>query len=198
MKSSISKKKYLAIYRLLDRVSPVSFDCGTLCGAACCAIGNIESEKEDFELGIYLYPGEEKIFKEYETRKPFPSEWLDWSIEYVNSQNYPDSWSGGKVYFVRCKTPPNCPREYRPLQCRFFPLTPHIMGDGSFKLILFPYELPYECPLIQEKANLDSRFIKATYTVWKHLLRDQVFWDLVKFDSDYREEENLELHFIYP
>ena len=36
MKSTITKTTYQAIYRLLDRVSPVDFDCGILCGAACC------------------------------------------------------------------------------------------------------------------------------------------------------------------
>ena len=36
VKSTISKTTYEAIYRLLDRVSPVDYDCGTLCGGACC------------------------------------------------------------------------------------------------------------------------------------------------------------------
>ena len=43
MKSTIRKNTYKAIYRLLDRVSPVDYDCGTLCGAACCTCGHDES-----------------------------------------------------------------------------------------------------------------------------------------------------------
>ena len=50
IKSTIRKRTYRAIYRLLDRVSPVDYDCGTLCGAACCMV---ESEP-DMEMGIYL------------------------------------------------------------------------------------------------------------------------------------------------
>lgn len=191
----------MAIYRLLDRVSPMDTDCGALCDAACCAIGLAELEEEDFNMGIYLYPGEEKIFADIGKQflddkcKLFPSHWLDWSTEDVAFYDYPDSWHG-KVYFVRCKNPPHCPREYRPLQCRFFPLTPHIMKDGTFKLILFPSELPYECPLIRDKINLNPRFIKATYTIWKHLLRDPLIRDMVEHDSARREEEGLEIHCV--
>ena len=55
IKGSTRKRTYRAIYRLLDRVSPVPFDCGMICGSACCT-----SIGED-EMGIYLLPGEEKI-----------------------------------------------------------------------------------------------------------------------------------------
>ena len=34
IKSAVRKRTYKAIYRLLDRVSPVPFDCGTICAAA--------------------------------------------------------------------------------------------------------------------------------------------------------------------
>lgn len=173
MKSTIRKSTYLAIYRLLDLVSPLSFDCGTLCNAACCDCGN-----DDETLGIYLLPGEDKVHHRDES-------WLHWSSEKAEDFDFPESWKG-KVYFVRCKTPPICPREKRPMQCRTFPLTPHIDENEVLSLVWNGIELPYQCPLIEEEFPLDPNFIKATYTCWKHLIRDPLIYDLVKQDSEYR------------
>lgn len=191
MKSTIRKSTYKAIYRLLDRVFPLSMDCGELCGAACCSCGDgraLDGEEEDFELGIYLYPGEEKLF----TRR---EKWLRWSVEEASDYEFPDSWRG-KIYFINCTCAPHCPRQMRPLQCRFFPLTPHLTGDGRLNLILSPLELPYECPLIRDRLRLTPAFIRATYTVWTHLIRDPLIFDLVEFDSAQREEMGKELVFV--
>lgn len=180
MKSKISKKTYMAIYRLLDKVSPIQSDCGALCDAACCNCGGDSGHADglDFDLGIYLLPGEEKVFTMKE-------DWLKWSIEYAEDYDFPDSWFG-KIHFVRCKTPPFCVREMRPLQCRFFPLAPHISTDGDLHLIISPLDLPYSCPLIKDSIKLEDKFIKANYTVWKRLIKDPLIYDLVKMDSSER------------
>ena len=114
MKSTIKKRTWQAIYRLLDSVCPIDGDCGRLCGAACCTAGDTDGE----ELGIYLYPGEEKLH----SRK---DDWLTWTVENAEDYEFPDSWRGN-VYFVKCKTPPHCPRKERPLQCRTYPLSPYL------------------------------------------------------------------------
>ena len=178
MKSTIKKRTWEAIYRLLDKVSPVDYDCGKLCGAACCTCNDSSSEDE---LGIYLYPGEDKIHDKKDS-------WLDWTVENAEDFEFPDSWSG-KVYFVKCKTPPICPRNKRPFQCRTFPLTPHIDEDGQLELIYNDVELPYTCPLIEDQIPLNDDFVKATYTVWSHLIRDPLIYDLVEMDSRLRDEE---------
>ena len=177
MKSTIRKDTYRAIYRLLNRVSPLPGDCGQLCSAACCSCGGDGSGEDslDFDMGIYLLPGEEKLFTQKE-------DWLKWNVDYAENFEFPASWYG-KVYFVRCKTPPQCPREMRPLQCRFYPLAPYLSKDGELSLILSTTELPYRCPLIDDNMPLQESFIKATYTVWKHLIRDPLIRDLVKMDS---------------
>lgn len=176
MKTTIKKSTWKAIYRLLDRVSPVDYDCGKLCQAACCTCSDPSSEDE---LGIYLYPGEDKIHDKKDS-------WLEWTSENAEDFEFPDSWSG-KVYFVKCKTPPNCPRQKRPFQCRTFPLTPHLHEDGRLELIYNDVELPYSCPLIEDEIPLNEDFVKATYTVWSHLLRDPLIYDLVEMDSRERE-----------
>ncbi len=183
MKSVIRKKTYQAIYRLLDRVSPLEYDCGTLCGAACCTCSD---ESED--LGIYLLPGEEKLFTRKET-------WLEWSVQRAEDFDFPPSWHGN-IFFIKCTSPPHCPREKRPLQCRFFPLAPHITEDGILHLILCTTRLPYSCPLITENRKMTDPFIEATYTVWKHLIADPLIFDLVLMDSQDRDFEKAPLYFI--
>ncbi|MEG0829196.1 MAG: hypothetical protein RSD88_01050 [Anaerovoracaceae bacterium] len=177
MKSIIRKTTYEAIYRLLDKVSPIKEDCGKLCNAACCSCG-ADEDPNDFQLGIYLLPGEEKIFNQTD-------EWITWNKEPAQNYDFPKSWTGN-VYFIRCKTPPICPRDRRPLQCRFFPLSPHLTENGVLQLIIFPGELPYSCPLIKDKMTLNADFIQANYTVWKRLIKDPLIYDLVKMDSDDR------------
>lgn len=167
------------MYRLLDRVSPLSDDCGKLCGACCCTAEGAG------DMGMYLLPGEEKIHEPGE-------DWLIWQKERAEDYDFPDSWHG-PVYFVRCKTPPVCPREKRPLQCRTFPLTPHLYADETLELLYNDLDLPYRCPLIEQEIPLDERFVRATYTVWKHLIRDPLIRDLVRKDSEERETAFLEL-----
>lgn len=162
-------KKWKAIYKLLDKVSTREIDCGTLCGSACCkCYGSTE------EMGIYLFPGEQLLLKESEKKY----DWLTWEEQDPGEIDFPSSWTG-PVYFVNCKTPPNCPREFRPLQCRTFPLKPVISDSGVLELIWDDDELPYTCPIIEENMPIHDSFYKATYTVWTHLLRDRRIMDLV-------------------
>ena len=43
--------------------------------------------------------------------------------------------------------------------------------------------------------DLNRDFVKATYTVWKHLLHDPLIYDLVEMDSRMREIYGEELEF---
>ena len=195
MKSTITERKYKAIYRLLDRVSPVDYDCGELCGAACCTCTYSPDGFDDGEyLGLYLLPGEEKVHRNREE-----NEWIRWDYMIAEDYEFPESWHG-KVYFIQCKTAPACPRRQRPIQCRTFPLSPHIGEDGVFHMIMYAEELPYKCPLLGDEKRsegreiqLSDRFIRATYTAWKHLLKDPLILDLVEMDSQARIEEGKNL-----
>ena len=171
IKGTTRARTYRAIYRLLDRVSPVPFDCGIICGSACCTAADY-----DDELGIMLLPGEEKVHSR-------DADWLKWESLSTDYYEFPPSWQG-KVYFVRCKTPPHCPRELRPIQCRMFPLAPHIDKDGELVMIYNDTDLPYCCPMIEDETELDPDFVRATYTVWKHLIRDPLIYDLVRAEDN--------------
>ena len=174
IKSKIRKRTYRAIYRLLDRVSPVPFDCGTICGAACC-----NPDAGDGEVGILLLPGEDKV---HDKKDP----WLSWEELHTDEYELPKSWKG-KAFFVKCQTPPVCPRHLRPIQCRSFPLLPHISESGELSLVYNDYILPYVCPMIEDETELDDRFVKATFTVWKHLIEDPLIYDFVLEDSRVRD-----------
>ena len=174
IKGATRRRTYKAIYRLLDRVSPVPFDCGTICGAACC-----NAAYTDEDMGIMLLPGEEKIHDRH-------ADWLSWDVLSTDEYELPGSWHG-KIFFVKCKTPPHCPRHLRPIQCRSFPLLPHLDEDGTLQLIYNDYDLPYACPMIEDEIELDERFVKATYTAWKHLIRDPLIYDMVWGDSRARD-----------
>ena len=181
-------RKWKAVYRLLNQVETEVFDCGTLCGSACCACaGNRE------EMGIYLFPGEHLLLQEAAAEEAVDSAateaadkaaaleikgWLEWTCEDPRELGFPDSWTE-PVYFLTCKTAPSCPRKLRPLQCRTFPLKPVIGENGVLEMIWNDEELPYSCPIIEKNMPIHDDFYKATYTVWTHLMRDRRIMDLV-------------------
>ena len=191
IRSTITKKEYQAIYRLLDRVSPLEYDCGTLCGAACCTTerNGEQSDGSDpegsSEMGIYLLPGEEQLHME-------DTDWMTVRVSRAEDHDLPDSWDGD-VYFVRCKTPPVCPREKRPIQCRTFPLAPHLDEDGELSMVYNDLELPYECPLIEDEIPLNDEYVEATIEAGQRLIQDPLIYDLVRMDSEAREESFDEL-----
>lgn len=177
-KMKTSKKQlidYPKLYELTGRVTPLERDCGELCGGVCCR-GDRESS-----LGMYLFPGEEAMFTGREA-------WLHWERRDAREDGFPPSWRQ-KVHFLRCSG--RCPREQRPLSCRFFPLAPHLLGDGTLLLIHETLALPYTCPLIKEKIPLRGDFIETVARCWQELLKDSRLRDLVEKDSRDREKEGI-------
>lgn len=207
MKSTITKEKYLEIYEMLNKVSPVDYDCGRLCEAACCTCNfepdDIEftaegDENADNYMGLYLLPGEEKVYEDEFGSNEAHDNWIKWGSIRAEDYEYPESWTG-RVYFIECKTAPKCNREYRPIQCRTFPLAPHISEDDTFHVIVNCDLLPYECPLLESAFNddgeyeLNQDFVDVTWQAWNELVKDPLIYDLVKMDSDYRIEDDAEI-----
>lgn len=156
------------IYDMLDKVSPLSCDCGKSCGAVCC---RNDSFTDDMEPYIYLFPGENEYLE---------SAGADVEIkrELRKGHNLPESY-GDHIYVAVCKGPEMCDRRFRPVQCRSFPLWPHITNDGELVLSYYDEELPYVCPLISDRRKLNEDFVKATYEAWEILARDEPVRDLI-------------------
>jgi len=199
---TLDKRTYEEIYRMLDSVDPVNFDCGTLCGGLCCTC-NYEPDEEyrmesdenaDNYMGLYLLPGEESIYEMDPLAPDNDCDWIDWGYLMAEDYEFPDSWHG-KVSFIQCRTAPKCKRKKRPVQCRTFPLAPHIHENGVFYMILNQDDLPYECPLIARNSllggdiTLNEDFVQKTYEAWQKLLQDPLILDLVELDSETRTEE---------
>lgn len=204
MKSSIKKENYLKIYSDLETVNPVDYDCGTLCNSICCVCDNDKSKDKD--MVIYLLPGEEEVFLDSndeseniknnnENLNDNEKNWFEIAKENTKYYEYPKSWSGD-VFFIRCKTPPTCNRKFRPIQCRTFPLNPHIDLENNLHLIYEINESTYICPLIKENIKLNQDFIDKTYSAWKLLIQDKLIYDLVKMDSKIRDNEKIEYKII--
>ncbi len=129
---------YQQIYRRFDTLTPVPFDCGTMCGKLCC--------QGDDESGMYLFPGEEILFKNNPNFSVLPTELV----------------SGGKtVNLAVCHGP--CKREERPLSCRIFPLVPFYRKGSTLRIVHDPRA--NICPLTHPEAAgcIDRQFIKEVY-----------------------------------
>lgn len=175
----LTLEDYLEIYALLDPGPLADINCGTLCQAACCQTYNND-------MGMYLLPGEEKIF----TTKD--KEWLSWEVHNPQDYDFPPSWVQ-PVYYVKCLKP--CPREKRPIQCRTFPLAPHLTRDGKLQIIWETLELPYQCPLIDKKSSLNTKYVEGLHKAWSKLIKNNLIKDLVRWDSIQREKDKVQLHF---
>ncbi len=141
-------KIYKSIYRYYDTTTPLTLDCGKLCGAACC-------KSDDDETGMYLFPGEKSLFLNNPDFKIITS-------EFKYGENFAD--------ILICKG--KCKREERPLSCRIFPLIPYVYPDGTFNLIFDP-RAKSVCPLCDLKtpSQLNEEFVKKTRKVINLLMK---------------------------
>ena len=176
----LSAPDYQYLYQITAKFTPLAEDCGILCGKTCCSPG------KNNELGMYLFPGEEVMYTRREN-------WLLWEEQDPTEQLFPASWPN-PVYFVRCTGP--CPREKRPLACRFFPLTPHLQLNGELLMIYETLDLPYKCPLITQSRPLQQNFISMVTEAWRIMLKDPQIYELVLEDSRYREENNFPVQIV--
>ena len=117
---------------ILECVTPLKRDCGTVCGAACCS--SLEGE----ETGMLLFPGEKEAYTG-ET---------EWRIR--------ETAMGPMVI-----CPGQCKREERPLACRMFPLLPYLDDNREVRVIT-DRRARAVCPLARQgKLAMDPAFIDA-------------------------------------
>lgn len=124
---------------LLHEATPLHFDCGLVCGHACC------EEGEQGE-GMLLFPGEEKLYQ------PLPD-----GFSLSAAPDMPG------VSLLTCDGV--CDRSERPLACRFFPLVPLAERDenGAAKLRLALDRRAWPvCPLMESGfRGLSLDFVEA-------------------------------------
>lgn len=137
---------YKQIYRRLDDLTPVPFDCGELCGKLCC--------QGDDESGMYLFPGEEKLFLGNE----------NFSVLKTDIES-----AGRVVNLLVCHGP--CKRTDRPLSCRIFPLVPLYRKGSTLEIIHDPRARI--CPLTHPEAAdcIDPVFVREVTYAFQVLLK---------------------------
>ncbi|MEI7884724.1 MAG: hypothetical protein WCI30_05170 [Clostridia bacterium] len=181
MQAFLTKEDYTKIYDLLANSTPLCGDCGQLCHAACCNA----STASHVEMGIYLYPGEHVMFEN--TQDAF-----SWHEQAAQDYDFPPSWHGN-IHFLDCNG--NCQRANRPLQCRFFPLSAHLTDDDKLQIIFETWDLPYTCPLIEDRMPILPEYIANVYAAYSMLLRDPNIKALIKHDSAERDIDDIYILF---
>lgn len=155
-----AKRIYKEAYRLLEQVTPLRVDCGQLCSGACCI-------SEDNEAGMYLYPGEECMYKNENTPwlRIEPSAFLYGDADKVTQIAICDG---------------TCDRALRPLSCRIFPLIPYLKEDGKPEIIIDP-RAKSMCPLAQtfRMADFEPEFVRRVKMIFGVLLKNKDVRDFV-------------------
>lgn len=156
---------YLQLYRFFDNLTPTTFDCGKLCGKACC--------KGD-DCGMYLFPGEKKVF---DMLSP------EWARVEMSEFSYVCNGKRKNVPILFCNG--KCDRYQRPLACRIFPLTPYV-EDGKMRIIIDP-RANAVCPLAKRRKieDFDNEFIAAVYKVFAVLMSNREFAEFMQTYSEY-------------
>ena len=130
-------------YALLEQCTPLTTDCGAVCGGRCCR------ESADSE-GMLLFPGEEVLLAEVDGYTIRPAD-------------------GG--HLLTCGG--TCDRSRRPLSCRIFPLFPYVTDSGRVRAVYDPRgyrmcPLVRECAHVP----LDRDFVRAVRRVGRILMAD--------------------------
>ncbi|MBR0138190.1 MAG: hypothetical protein IJM15_07255 [Erysipelotrichaceae bacterium] len=175
---------YQKVYEIFSRTTPMKTDCGQLCNAACCQI-----EQYGENMGLYLLPGEEAMHDQNDG-------WLSWELEDRDKNGLPKSWPE-KVWFVRCHGPLRCKRNLRPIQCRSFPCWPYLYENGELAIMIYDFELPYECPLVDDSDNINPAFYEMLYEGWSELLKDEQIKAMIYEDSRLTDEAGIPPMIVY-
>lgn len=131
----------------------VEGNCGELCNYHCC-----RSHESDETLGMYLLPEEYEAVQKH----------LAVEFEVHASYQYELPVGTKKLYYIFCNNDSGCLRSNRPIQCRTYPLEPHLI-DGQLTLIVEKNQL-HVCPLIEQTNKWRPEFLEGVYKGWTLLL----------------------------
>lgn len=127
----------------LETLTPLTKNCGLLCGQACC------QPDETKENGMLLFPGEER---------------------YYTGQSWCRMKATGQGNLLICDG--TCPRETRPLACRIFPLVPVVKEQGEVAIQMDP-RARGTCPLVKYGIQgLHKDFVEAVHRQMETLVAD--------------------------
>ncbi|MCL2512641.1 MAG: hypothetical protein FWF08_01965 [Oscillospiraceae bacterium] len=152
-------------YELLEKTTPLDFDCGKICGSRCC--------KGDGMTGMNLFPHETDIIKNVPGFSVYESD---------GNISYPVMVCGG-----------SCDRRMRPFGCRIYPLFPLVtLGSRQNPKVTVIHDprAVKNCPLAG--GRLPYRFTSAVRRAAKYLVRDpEILEYLIKTGEELKEIQQL-------
>lgn len=155
--------------RILADVTPLEFDCGTLCGNLCC-------KDHAPDVGVYLIPGELPLFDGTE-------EWATFDFHSTMGYDFAPSWKHHRqIPFLKCTGLCAGEREKRPFECRTYPLLPYRRADGDLEMRFSPWAGGV-CPLTERYRveELRPEFVEAARQAWTLLQQDPEMLDHVQW-----------------
>ncbi len=155
-------KLYQKIWKKLNVPTPLIGDCGKLCDKKCC-----HGTDQD---GMLLFPGEEYLYESMD------SHWFQIHDSHIVLSD------GYRIRLLVCRG--DCPRGFRPLSCRIFPIIPYLndRGRAEFRLDLRSLGI---CPIVynQQENPVEEVFIEALYKAFPPLLRDDAVVEFIEILS---------------
>ena len=137
------------LYELLEDVTPLSADCGALCGGACCKGGGGD--------GMLLFPGE----KEYFDGKD--------GFTLIRDERY-------GCDAVVCAG--SCERPERPLACRIYPYSFYVSQSGAVTVAKDLRALG-RCPLTEKEYQLNKQFLRRMRMCARIIENDRKLYEFV-------------------
>ncbi|MBN2259942.1 MAG: hypothetical protein JW702_05335 [Clostridiales bacterium] len=167
-------------YRFMD-VNLTEGNCGESCGYHCCR--NIDESGKIF--GLYFLPFEYELMQKGKGL-------IDESRTEVHTKIAYEMPKGvRKLYYGFCKDNKNCIRELRPIQCRTYPLVPHL-ESGVLSLVIEKNQ-EHQCPLIQKRELWNTEFEVGILNGWKELLQISQIKVMIEYESEERiKKENIQ------
>lgn len=209
---------YKKVWNKIGDGTPLSYDCGVLCNKKCCcgtdSDGMLLFPFEEFmyqdiqsiESNRFNLKGNSRFNKKDSDRLSF----VDSCRSTVNGNNRlsltdsvqfdskDSNWfniidsnislsNGYKIKYLTCSG--HCPREYRPLSCRIFPVIPYIneLGRMEFRLDLRSLRT---CPIAykSDEYTIDESFIENLYLAFPPLLKDKQVVEFIEILSHQYDE----------
>lgn len=170
----------LEAYSYLNEVTPVKFDCGRLCGSACCG-ENAGPEGEE-GMGMWLLPGEKEL--------------LEGEGGYTFKKNE------SETDCLICSG--TCDRDFRPFACRIYPYYASLkqLPEGRIMIKIKPDPRSFiSCPLVSpyavRKYRPSAGFVKNAVRAVRLLLSRPTFRsELLEISSFLGEIEDMRQKFF--
>lgn len=119
---------------------------------------------------MWLFPGEEELLR---TEPAFQIELLESGLP-----------NGRRLFWLTCQG--ECPREWRPLACRIFPLAPFVKKD--LVTVDIDPRAKRLCPLAEGRQKLQPEFIRTVGRVCRDLAREPEIMEFFKLWNEAMED----------